>query len=78
VAAHWWEVKKMINAVTVLVLIEYALGGRGAIPVTYYGLDFTLLGAYVAIGIPLLALSILLDVWAAARGSYGVDMEPYQ
>lgn len=78
VASRWWEVKKMANVTSVLILADLVLIGQGVLPVAYYGMPFTLTAAYVAVGIPLLALSLLLDVWNAARGRYYVDLEPYK
>lgn len=78
VASRWWEVKKMANLTSVLLVADLVLLDRGLLPVAYYGMPFTLTGAYVAVGIPLLGLSLLLDVWNAARGRYHVDLEPYK
>ncbi len=78
VASRWWEVKKMANFTSLLILGDVVLLTWGVLPISYYGLGFTLTGAYVAVGIPLLGLSLVLDVWNAARGRYHVDMEPYK
>lgn len=78
VASRWWEVKKMVNLTSLLLMADLVLLYRGVLPVVYEGMPFTLTGAYVAVGIPLLALSLLLDVWNAARGRYQVDLEPYK
>lgn len=78
VASRWWEVKKMANLTSLLLLADLVLVGQGILPVALYGLPFTLTGAYVAVGIPLLGLSLVLDVWNSARGRYHVDLEPYK
>lgn len=78
VASRWWEVKKMVNLTSVLLVADLGLLYGDVLPVVYEGMPFTLTGAYVAVGIPLLALSLLLDVWHAARGRYHVDLEPYK
>lgn len=75
---RYWEVKKLGNAVMLLLPADILLARRGLLPYLVAGVPVTLLGAFLALGVPLLLLSTLRDVYRSSQGRFYVDVEPYR
>lgn len=75
---RFWEVKKLGNAAFFLIVADVALARSGLPGWELRGIPVTLLGAFLAVGVPLLLLSTLRDAHRSSKGRFFVDVEPYK